>query len=363
MNNKIELFHQINIEYLLSKNFKEWDIVGHIFEENYLNFENILFKIHFKRNKKLKKYQKDNIINFLFQGYMISKDIRYFNEFLWFYNNEKRYLEQYIELLEYFKQNTINKTHPFTLCTIEDIKKFLNENNCLITKNTEVPERSFKIGLIGPPFFFKNVYWKLSGIGLNLESISLTSDSDIKKKFFLNSGIFFRLFNLFKGVSFPYQIINSECKDEQFIKKLQDRNFDIGFHKLGFIIKENILNCFNIGIINDHWGILPFIRGKSTIEYSLLFGFPIGATTHFINTGIDTGEIIKIYLYNDILKECKSIKQIKFKIKQNLENRIFDSINSLCEGNQTIENNTLNGLTFYSMHNFLLKYIKKEILK
>ncbi len=362
MKAKNELEYSINIETLLNKNFDDWNIIQNLFKSNPLFFEELLFKIHFKRNKKLEIYQKQNIIKFLVQGYIITQDIRYFNEFLWFYNNDKKYLQEYYTIFEKFKQNTLNKIHPFPLCKKEDVEKFLIKNN-MSQINTGAKQKDFKIGLIGPPFLFKNVYLKLKQQNLDVKVFSLTHDTEIKRKLFLKSGIFFKVFNFLKGVYFPYKIINIDYKNGKITKILKNNELDLGFHKLGFIIKENIIDGFKIGLINDHWGVLPFIRGKSTLEYSLLFDFPICATTHFINKEVDTGSIIKIYSYNNIIKENNKIKQIKKKIKENMENRILDSINLICSNQKPILNDKLSGLTFYSMHKFLINYIEKEILK
>lgn len=82
----------------------------------------------------------------------------------------------------------------------------------------------------------------------------------------------------------------------------------------GSIIRKNIIVIPRIGIINTHPGILPKYRGMNPIEYTILNGDPIGATTYFIDEGIDTGKILFTTLlesgkfsYNDVKKRILDI--------------------------------------------------------
>ena len=60
------------------------------------------------------------------------------------------------------------------------------------------------------------------------------------------------------------------------------------------LIKPEIINMFRIGIINMHGGLLPEVGGVYSSNYSLLLGHKLGGgTLHWINEGIDTGNIIR----------------------------------------------------------------------
>ncbi len=58
------------------------------------------------------------------------------------------------------------------------------------------------------------------------------------------------------------------------------------------ILSERTLALPGIGTLNAHPAILPFARGVGVVEHSLLRGIPAGVTTHFVETGIDTGAIV-----------------------------------------------------------------------
>ena len=58
------------------------------------------------------------------------------------------------------------------------------------------------------------------------------------------------------------------------------------------IIKQNILKIPRQGTVNSHPGLLPILRGSSSVGWALYKDLPQGATAHFIDPGIDTGDII-----------------------------------------------------------------------
>ncbi|MBW1781638.1 MAG: hypothetical protein JRL30_12960 [Deltaproteobacteria bacterium] len=60
------------------------------------------------------------------------------------------------------------------------------------------------------------------------------------------------------------------------------------------IIKEFLLDAFSGRILNVHLGLSPYYRGTGTNFWPLVNGEPefVGATFMFMNSGIDTGEII-----------------------------------------------------------------------
>ncbi|HEX8922107.1 MAG TPA: formyltransferase family protein [Pyrinomonadaceae bacterium] len=76
------------------------------------------------------------------------------------------------------------------------------------------------------------------------------------------------------------------------LRRLKALELDVGLHKAGVIYREPTINCFRLGILNPHIGILPAYRGRSVMEWALLEGGPIGITLFFIDSGIDTGERI-----------------------------------------------------------------------
>jgi len=60
----------------------------------------------------------------------------------------------------------------------------------------------------------------------------------------------------------------------------------------GYIIPKQILELFPRGCINVHPAFLPFNRGAFPNVWSIVDGTPAGATIHWVDAGVDTGDII-----------------------------------------------------------------------
>lgn len=87
------------------------------------------------------------------------------------------------------------------------------------------------------------------------------------------------------------EVINtSEKIDLEFILK-EKPEFLISY---GYrhIIKKQILDCFPKKAINLHISFLPWNRGVSPNLWSFFDNSPSGVTIHYLNEGIDTGDII-----------------------------------------------------------------------
>ena len=68
---------------------------------------------------------------------------------------------------------------------------------------------------------------------------------------------------------------------------------DIGVSVLfGYILRAPLLALLPRGCVNLHSGYLPYNRGAYPNVWSLVEGTPSGVTLHYIDEGIDTGDII-----------------------------------------------------------------------
>lgn len=306
--------------------------------ESDVSNELILKKIHFKRTQNV---MPDFIIEFLENEYLKTNDIRFFNELLWVVNADATKLKQSII---HFNSNYIN--HIYNFCfdkKFEDCLK-LNTTEFVLNKNDF---NNKKIALIGNPIHFILPFLKFKKNKIALDVINVKyHPSKIMKILFYNK-IFSLIFKLVFGKG--YYEINIDNKTDLRSFKIP-KKYDVGFHKLSFIIRENIISSFRLGLINDHWGALPLFKGKSTLLYSKLFGANLTITNHLINKEIDSG---KILMYTNI-----KTKSIKKEIYFGLSDRIFKSTCLLCK-NKFIELDNKQGHTFYETHPWLIHKIKK----
>jgi methionyl-tRNA formyltransferase len=60
----------------------------------------------------------------------------------------------------------------------------------------------------------------------------------------------------------------------------------------GYILRREFLDLFPGGVVNLHAGLLPWNRGAHGNVWSILERTPAGATLHWVDEGIDTGDLI-----------------------------------------------------------------------
>ena len=89
---------------------------------------------------------------------------------------------------------------------------------------------------------------------------------------------------------FEHKNVNSK----EFISILKEYNCDL-FVSMSFnqIFKNKIIDLANYKIINCHAGKLPFYRGRNVLNWALINDEKeFGITVHYVDDGIDTGDII-----------------------------------------------------------------------
>jgi methionyl-tRNA formyltransferase len=90
-----------------------------------------------------------------------------------------------------------------------------------------------------------------------------------------------------------YILIGSIFRQPHGIEVLQklDLDYIVCIH-FPYIVPESVLNLPKFGTLNLHPAFLPFNRGWHTPVWAILEDTPIGATLHFMDSDIDTGDIV-----------------------------------------------------------------------
>jgi methionyl-tRNA formyltransferase len=85
----------------------------------------------------------------------------------------------------------------------------------------------------------------------------------------------------------------SQFRQLPSLQLMRDLNLDclICIH-FPYIVPEAVLSLPRIGVLNLHPAYLPYNRRWHTPSWALLEEMPIGATLHFMDAGIDTGDIV-----------------------------------------------------------------------
>lgn len=59
-----------------------------------------------------------------------------------------------------------------------------------------------------------------------------------------------------------------------------------------YVVPDEVLALPRVGVLNLHPALLPWNRGWHTPSWAILDGTPIGATLHFMDRGVDTGDVV-----------------------------------------------------------------------
>ncbi len=85
----------------------------------------------------------------------------------------------------------------------------------------------------------------------------------------------------------------SRLKQSETLEAIADLEPDIGVSALfGYILKEDFLTLLPKGCVNLHPALLPYNRGAYPNVWSIVDDTPAGVTLHYIDVGIDTGDLI-----------------------------------------------------------------------
>jgi methionyl-tRNA formyltransferase len=85
----------------------------------------------------------------------------------------------------------------------------------------------------------------------------------------------------------------SRLRERETVEAIQKLAPDIGLSVLfDYILKPAFLAIFPQGVVNLHPALLPYNQGQYPNVWSIVEETPSGVTLHYIDEGIDTGDII-----------------------------------------------------------------------
>ena len=96
----------------------------------------------------------------------------------------------------------------------------------------------------------------------------------------------------------PYPIDGRYCgrtNSDGLIRHLSKTSPDYIIMMGGGILSNKTIQTAKKGVLNVHPALLPWVRGVDVLLHSVVKKVPLGVTGHFIDAGIDTGEIIARY--------------------------------------------------------------------
>jgi methionyl-tRNA formyltransferase len=94
-------------------------------------------------------------------------------------------------------------------------------------------------------------------------------------------------------VNQEYIFDGSQLRHPGVVANIKALRPDIGLSVFfGYILRPEFLDLFPSGVVNLHPAYLPYNRGAYPNVWSIVEGTPAGVTLHYIDAGVDTGDII-----------------------------------------------------------------------
>lgn len=146
--------------------------------------------------------------------------------------------------------------------------------------------------------------------------------------------------------------IEQNINNEKFVDMIREMNIDLGV-SMSFdqIIKEDFRESCKNGVINCHAGKLPNYRGRNILNWALINDEKeFGVTAHYIDSGIDTGDIIAQVVVP--ISEEDNYNTLLSKALEKCPEVLMDAIYKIKDNRVTpIKQNYINGSYFSRRRN------------
>jgi methionyl-tRNA formyltransferase len=103
-----------------------------------------------------------------------------------------------------------------------------------------------------------------------------------------------------------------------------------------YIIRNKIFEIPKFGMLNVHLAILPYLRGCSCMEWSILKDYPIGVTCHFIAKDVDAGSIVNRFQLE--YKKSDNYHDLRVKLLYLAAYSMGDAVDQIKNTGLTVQN-------------------------
>ena len=173
------------------------------------------------------------------------------------------------------------------------------------------------------------------------------------------------VWNTFAHIKDNFEIPVLYCNnlnDTAVVNTLRKSKPDIVVFTGGGLIRNEVLEHSGAGILNCHMGILPQYRGMDVVEWPILennFG-QVGVTIHFMDKGIDTGDILQIKKIK--VEQNKNIKQLRDRFEPIMCRQMVKTCLDYLDGRlERITQQQEDGKQYFIMHPFLIKLAESKM--
>jgi folate-dependent phosphoribosylglycinamide formyltransferase PurN len=141
---------------------------------------------------------------------------------------------------------------------------------------------------------------------------------------------------------------------------VKEKNIDVLLNAGAGIFRAPVIRAAKMGILNAHMGFLPTFRGMNVLEWSLFYDQRIGVTLHFIDEGIDTGDIL---LFKEIPREKgDTIATLRAKSEAVNAEIMLEGIEALKSGSISgVRQKPEDGKQYFVMHDRMKELVEAKL--
>lgn len=148
--------------------------------------------------------------------------------------------------------------------------------------------------------------------------------------------------------------------DEDSLNSIKQNKVDLIVYAGGGILRDNLIRSTRYGVLNAHSGPLPFFRGMNCLEWSLFYNVKPEVTVHLIDSGIDTGPILKRFPWEVSPGDTISLLRGKSVVKEVVS--LVEVVSNFEHFNKSRQKQeTAQGVQFFTMHPFLKEKINERL--
>jgi folate-dependent phosphoribosylglycinamide formyltransferase PurN len=191
------------------------------------------------------------------------------------------------------------------------------------------------------------------------------------------SANFETLVSLIQEEAIPYKTVDELAKAHEipiyYCKDLNDAVVVENLRRIqpelvvftgGGLLRKEVLASAGAGVLNCHMGMLPKYRGMDVVEWPILEGDRehIGLTVHFMDEGVDTGDILRTRRVE--FRAGETIKQIRDRFEPIMVREFVATTFDFLAGNVTRQpQRKSDGKQYFVMHPRLIKLAESKLLR
>ena len=155
-------------------------------------------------------------------------------------------------------------------------------------------------------------------------------------------------------------IFTNNINAPKIIEYIKEKEVDLLINAGGGIFKNKIINAPRLGILNNHMASLPNFRGMNVLEWSIFYNREIGITAHFIDRGVDTGDIVMFRKLS--LETGDKIATLRAKVQPLYILNILECVSLLTQGKlNRVSQRLEDGKQYFVMHSRLKQFIEQKL--